>query len=265
MPFSMSSLAPLWRKLRFHTCFVLCTLVMSGCSVIMDRFGWYRLRPYIQWGFGMGGILGAGVPIKTELAKMPPPGPQIIMANHTSTLDICLFFTQMPWHDCCFVAKKPLFKIPIFGTAMKALGHVCVDQDNPRQSMKAIDEAIQKARDGRTIVIFPEGTRAHTFETLQEFQVGAMILALKSGLPVTPVLVHGAGEVYGRETSEINAPIGPMRLTALDTINPCEEYGLRKREALRMDLQRLMTSEYERLRAEYYPALTQTLPPKETQ
>ena len=83
--------------------------------------------------------------------------------------------------------------------------------------------------------------------------MGAMILALKSGLPVVPVLIHGAGDVSARETMKINKPKGPLRLTALPVMHPCERYTMKDREALRQELQTLMTTEYERLRGLYYP------------
>ncbi|WP_081696961.1 lysophospholipid acyltransferase family protein [Megalodesulfovibrio gigas] len=251
----MQSFVTLLRSLRFQALFLPGTILFSLLCVGMRKLGLMQWRSWAAWGWGQCGMLGAGVPVETHLEHLPPPGPMIIMANHQSQLDICLFFTRLRKYDCCFVAKKPLFKLPFLGKAMHALGHVCVDQDNPRQAMKAIDEAIEKARAGQAVVIFPEGTRAFTFETLQEFQVGAMILALKSGLPVVPVLIHGAGDVSARETMKINKPNGPLRLTALPVLHPCERYTMKDREALRQELQTLMTTEYERLRGLYYPRL----------
>lgn len=244
------------RSVFFHACFIPATILFGVAAQCCMKLGLQRFRPHIQYVWGKAGIVGAQVRVQTDLAHLPPPGPKIIMANHQSQLDICLFFTQLRNHDCCFVAKKPLFKIPFLGPAMKALGHVCVDQENPRQAMKAIEEAVAKAQAGQTVVIFPEGTRAFSFETLQEFQTGAMIMALKSGLPVVPVLIHGAGDVSRRETMVVNPPPRgedgplPLRLTALPPMRPSDAYTLKEREALRKDLQTLMTDAYERIRAE---------------
>ncbi|GAB7082029.1 lysophospholipid acyltransferase family protein [Megalodesulfovibrio paquesii] len=243
------------RSLRFHALFIPGTILFSILCMAIGRLGLLRYRAWATWGWGQCGLLGAGVRVETHLEHLPPPGPMIIMANHQSQLDICLFFTKLRKYDCCFVAKKPLFALPFLGKAMHAIGNVCVDQENPRQAMKAIDEAIEKAKAGQAVVIFPEGTRAFTFDTLQEFQVGAMILALKSGLPVVPVLIHGAGDVSARETMKINKPNGPLRLTALPVMHPSKRYTMKDRDALRQELQSLMTTEYERLRGVYYPML----------
>jgi len=115
--------------------------------------------------------------------------PYIFMCNHQSALDIyCLYFSlplSFRW-----IAKRQLFLIPFFGWALKRGGHISIDRENPREALKAIDEAARKIRDGMNIIIFPEGTRSRD-GSLLPFKKGGFSLALRAMVPIVPVGIVG--------------------------------------------------------------------------
>lgn len=123
-------------------------------------------------------------PILTGVEKIPSP-PYIFLCNHQSALDIYTLLAVIPY-PFRWVAKQELFKIPVFGWALKRGGNISVDRDNPREALKAMEEAGERIRGGVNIVMFPEGTR-NTDGTLLPFKKGSFSLAAKAKVPVVPV------------------------------------------------------------------------------
>ncbi len=117
----------------------------------------------------------------------------IFMSNHESALDILLGFVAIP-NKTVFLAKKELFKIPIFGWAMKAAGMIKIDRQNPEIARKSVDNAVDILVNSRfSTFIYPEGTRSQNRELLP-FKKGGFILAIRSQLPIVPVTIIGAGK-----------------------------------------------------------------------
>ena len=93
-----------------------------------------------------------------------------------------------------FVAKRELTWIPFFGWALAASGHVIIDRANHDSSVRSLERAAARVRDGKTVVIFPEGTRARTGE-LGEFKSGGFHLALAAQVPILPASVSGSSRI----------------------------------------------------------------------
>jgi len=193
-------------------------------------------------------LWAAGVTVHADLSAHPPDMPLIIVANHQSMLDILVLYSLFPSRTIGFVAKDSLFKVPIFGPAMYAAGHVPIDRKNPRKAMKSIDHAIFQAGRGRTIVIFPEGTRSRDLSTLHDFQIGGMVLALKCQLPVMPVLITGTADILPKGALSVKTGRPPVRVLALPPFNPCETYALKDREQFKLDLFHMMNARYQEMR-----------------
>ena len=79
-----------------------------------------------------------------------------------------------------FVAKAELFKVPIFGRAMRAAGMIEIQRDNRKAAFGAYDVAAERIRDGNSVVVFPEGTRGHAYP-LRPFKKGPFVLAIAAG------------------------------------------------------------------------------------
>ncbi|HLU51970.1 MAG TPA: lysophospholipid acyltransferase family protein [Acidimicrobiia bacterium] len=139
----------------------------------------------------------------------------VVVANHESAFDIMACFLAVPV-PIRFLAKKELFRIPLLAQAMKAIGIVEVD----RQARVAIHEQLNEQAKaliaaGRSVIIYPEGTRTRT-GALGPFKKGAFTIALGLGLPILPVAIEGSYEAWrpgsflikgGEITVTIEAPI----------------------------------------------------------
>jgi 1-acyl-sn-glycerol-3-phosphate acyltransferase len=120
--------------------------------------------------------------------------PQVLVSNHVSFYDVFALAGILP-APYAFMAKKELERIPFFGMAWKAAGHISIDRSDRAsalQSLRRAGESIRRQRS--TVVIFPEGTRSLT-GTMLPFKKGAFTLAMEAGVPVVPVVVHGSAEI----------------------------------------------------------------------
>ncbi|HBI14278.1 MAG TPA: 1-acyl-sn-glycerol-3-phosphate acyltransferase [Desulfobulbaceae bacterium] len=117
----------------------------------------------------------------------------IFMGNHVSQFDIFAFQGYSP-HDFRWIVKKELFRIPVFGAAMRRAGLVPIDRSHGREAMRSLIAAAEHITSGTSVLIFPEGTRSLD-GTLQPFKAGVITLAIKAGVPVVPVGFIGTYEV----------------------------------------------------------------------
>ncbi len=122
----------------------------------------------------------------------------VVCVNHQSLLDIPVLFAALPI-PIRFLAKKSLFYIPVFGWSMWAAGFVPVDRAGGKKARDSLKHAASKIRNGRSVTVFPEGTRSPDGH-IHEFKAGAFILAIESGAPVLPVIIKGTFEA-GPKTS----------------------------------------------------------------
>ena len=88
-----------------------------------------------------------------------PKTPYIIMVNHNSLMDIPVILSTLlgPLGDTRFLAKKELFRIPIFGQALRQANMVSIDRQSMEQAKKDLLIAKKSLEDGMTLVVFPEG------------------------------------------------------------------------------------------------------------
>ncbi len=112
----------------------------------------------------------------------------VIVSNHQSGMDVILTFALFP-KPISFFTKKELFKIPIFGWAMKSAGMVKVDRFDKEKSKKCVDDAINKINSTNlSFLNYPEGTRSN-YNDLLEFKKGGFILAVKSNTSIVPLTI----------------------------------------------------------------------------
>jgi len=117
----------------------------------------------------------------------------VLMANHRSHLDPpgLIAKSRRPIN---FVTKHTLFWVPVFGFAMRRMGHISINRSNKQKAFDSIDQAAQDIAGGRRVLVFPEGTRSPT-EELGPFKKGGFVLAIKSGAPIIPIGIAGSGEI----------------------------------------------------------------------
>ncbi|MBW2278241.1 MAG: 1-acyl-sn-glycerol-3-phosphate acyltransferase [Deltaproteobacteria bacterium] len=120
-------------------------------------------------------------------------GNSILMPNHQSLFDIPALLATLPG-ETRFLAKQSLFKIPIFGWALRTGGFIPVDRGNRSRGGETFRSAIDGLDEGVSILLFPEETRSSDGR-LQEFKRGGFLMALRSGLPIVPVGIDGSFRV----------------------------------------------------------------------
>jgi 1-acyl-sn-glycerol-3-phosphate acyltransferase len=139
----------------------------------------------------------SGVAVKIEgLENLTPDKTYIFAANHQSQFDILTLQGYLKF-NFRWLAKKELFQVPIWGTAMKKAGYIPIDRSRGRQALKSLDEAAKRIADGTSVIIFPEGTRSRDGK-LQPFKAGGMVLAIKAGVDLVPVAISGTHEVLAK-------------------------------------------------------------------
>ena len=144
-----------------------------------------------------------------------PKTPVVFLSKHQSAWETITFVSLLPPN--CFVFKKSLTKIPLFGWGMAVCHNIPVDRSAGIQAFKKVlSLGKQRLKEGLSIVIFPEGTRVPPKTTAKFHKTGAS-LANATGVPVIPV-AHNSGSCW-RRNSFLKYP-GTIKViigTAIDT------------------------------------------------
>jgi 1-acyl-sn-glycerol-3-phosphate acyltransferase len=112
----------------------------------------------------------------------------LVLANHSSLYDIPALLALMP--DVSLVGREMLTRIPVFKRILRELRYIPIDTENIHRAHDAIAEAVKRAREGRSIGMFPEGTRTLTGK-VQRLKRGFVYVLRESGLDVLPVTIRG--------------------------------------------------------------------------
>jgi 1-acyl-sn-glycerol-3-phosphate acyltransferase len=123
-------------------------------------------------------------------ANVRPDRAYVYVANHASLIDTPALFAYLPY-PFRIMAKRGLFWIPFMGWHLWASGHFPIDRRDARRTARSVRAVIDGVREGRSLAVFPEGTRTPDGR-LQEFKPGAFKIAIKAGVPIVPVAIRGA-------------------------------------------------------------------------
>jgi 1-acyl-sn-glycerol-3-phosphate acyltransferase len=180
------------------------TLFFSVVSILVapipPRGNWTN-RAARMWARGLLWSSWIRLEVRGREVVGAPAGPSdrfVIMANHQSLFDIPALLVAIPGQSR-FVAKRSLFRIPVFGWAMALGGFIPVDRKDRSTAKDSFTAALDKLARGASIVVFPEEIRSLGGKVLP-FRRGGFLMALKSGLPVVPAGVHGTLAVQSRRS-----------------------------------------------------------------
>lgn len=234
------------RILRFFLLLVPATIYYSVRQLMLDQSkATLDEKDYFGKVYGRGMLRLAGIKVQVDLSALDPKGHYVFMCNHQSLFDIPILFDALWDYHMRFVAKESLFRIPIYGKALGNAGHISLNRENRRAAMKSLDAAVDSAKSGISPLIFPEGTRNPHLDKLLDFKVGGMVLALKCGLPVAPLVMEGTGKLLPKKRIFFN-PDQPVRLKALPPVDT-SKYTLKDREQFKDDMYALMNNAYQEL------------------
>jgi 1-acyl-sn-glycerol-3-phosphate acyltransferase len=150
---------------------------------------------------------------------IPSQEATLLVLNHQSVVDIVAFEAMYP-KDLCWIAKKEIQDIPLFGHIVPAPRMIAIDRKDKRSLIKMLKIGKERIEEGRVLAMFPEGTRSDG-TTLLPFQSGAKALAEKLNLIVQPALIIGARHVF--DSKKLSANSGEVRVIYLPPINPKED------------------------------------------
>ena len=130
-------------------------------------------------------------------AEHVPPGAVVYMSNHQSHLDIPMLYATLPSPAIRMLAKTELFRIPLWGRALRAAEFIEVDRSNHLKAVQSIEHASQLVRDGVSIYLAPEGTRSRDGR-IGKLKKGGFHLAVATGAPIVPVAIRGTIRILPR-------------------------------------------------------------------
>lgn len=192
--------------MRFlHSLFLYVTIVVSSfttsvLSIIVGVFNPYSAATtWVLRTWGRIVVWATGSKLIVEgTENLDPKASYVFAANHLSALDICVALKAIP-NTARFIAKKELFKIPVFSQGMKYSGMLPIDRGNSDEAKKTIEKAIKTIKDGCSVIIFPEGTRSEDGEVMP-FKKGGFVLAINGQVPIVPTVISGTHYVIPNGT-----------------------------------------------------------------
>jgi len=195
----------LYRSILTVSSLVIFTIFWSILAFILgifDRRGVLVHRCAVWWSRCLFFITGVQVEVHGE-KHLRDNAWYVIIVNHESALDIPALFLALRQLPLVMMAKKELFRIPLFGWVLALGGYVPIDRKNRQNAIVSLDKAaVRIPKMGMSVIVFPEGTRTVTGE-LKPFKKGGFVFALKSGMPLLPVTILGSRDLAPRKTKTV--------------------------------------------------------------
>jgi 1-acyl-sn-glycerol-3-phosphate acyltransferase len=225
------------------TIWIVFTTLVCGILVIVLSFFVRSGNPLHKIGRFWGKSILAGSRVKVSvkgLSNIDLSVPYIYMANHQSNFDIPVLLghlaVQFRW-----LAKVELFKIPIFGRAMRKVGYISIDRYDRESAFKSLDVAANKIKSGVSVLIFPEGTRSRDGK-IRPFKKGGFVLAIDSGVPIVPVVITGTRAIMPKGKFRIYP--GHVSMVIHKPIDTAA-YSRETKEALMESVRRVICDNFE--------------------
>jgi 1-acyl-sn-glycerol-3-phosphate acyltransferase len=187
------------------------------------------------YGHGISILLGLVCGIRVEMRgrEHMPTGPAVLASKHLCMFDIFAQFKWLPFS--CFVMKKELVRIPVFGWYSWKAGMIVVDREGQSTALKKlVRDAVTRLKEGRQVVIFPEGTRGTPGEK-GDYKPGIAALYRELEQPVYPVATNSG--VHWPAHGFLRKP-GTIVFEYLEPIPP----GLKRAEFMRTLEERIETA-----------------------
>lgn len=167
----------------------------------MDRY--YHFLYAVIWPF-----FNLFHPVKAVGRENIPEGGAIICPNHTSASDpFFVVFAFQRRHVMRAMAKKEVMGVPFVGWILGKAGVFGVDRG--AADISAVKTALRFLKEGRKLLMFPEGTRVGEGESV-EAKTGAAMFAVRTGVPILPVYIPAKKRWFRPTTVVIGKPFVPQ-------------------------------------------------------
>ncbi len=221
---------------------VFATLVLGLTVMILSYFvksGNPLHRIARLWGRSI--LVVSRIKVTVEgLSNINPQRSYIYMPNHQSNFDIPVLLghltVQFRW-----LAKMELFRIPVFGHAMRKAGYISIDRNNRESAFKSLQLAAEKIKNGVSVLIFPEGTRSRDGK-IRSFKKGGFVTAIDAGVPIVPIIITGTRAIMTKGKFRINP--GQICMSIQQPIDTTT-YAREAKEALMERVRRVICDNFE--------------------
>jgi 1-acyl-sn-glycerol-3-phosphate acyltransferase len=247
---------PVWRQ-------ALGLAVKASLQQMRRRSGWLGERLYAGYAwsvFGLGGALAcllalplprlawrwraahyiarlaawlAGIRLeRLYVDRLPLQRPCVLVANHSSYVDVLALTATLP-RGFRYLAKAELQRRLLPRLVLTRMGVLFVERFDPRQATRDSQRVFTAVEGGDALAFFPEGT-FHSMAGIDEFHMGAFVIAAQSGVPVVPVALKGTrailrGKEWVPHRGRVTVSIGE----ALEPTNRGWAEAVRLRDAAR--------------------------------
>ena len=180
-------------------------------------------------------LRGMGVRIDRVVDPAVGKGPYVIVANHSSMLDIPAAGAAIPltFH---FVSRPFFFKVPFLGWGMFFARNISLDPKKPKSATKILETLHTRFENGISVLLYPEGTRSPD-GTVKRYKRGPFLTAVQDGVPILPVYLGGTAALLPKKSlwprpGRIGVMIGaPVETAGLASPDMREMLGHAKRIA----------------------------------
>jgi 1-acyl-sn-glycerol-3-phosphate acyltransferase len=190
---------------------------------------------------GISGVMffvrAVGVRVRVVGKERIPPGVCLFVANHTSSADAPAVVGAIP-RRIAILLKESLFRYPIVGQAFRLARFIPVNRRERDAAVESLEKAIAELGAGQSFLIYPEGTRSPDGR-LQEFKKGAVVVAIKAGVPIVPMACSGAHRVMEKRSLVIHP--GEILVEFLEPID-ASAYTFEQRDVLNQRLHDAMAA-----------------------
>lgn len=178
----------------------------------MDRF--YHVIYAVVWPF-----FNLFHPVRAVGREHIPEGAALICPNHTKASDpFFVVFAFKRKHVMRAMAKAEVMRVPVIGWLLGKAGVFGVNRG--AADINAVKTALRFLKEGRKLLMFPEGTRVEEGENV-EAKTGAAMFAVRTGAPIVPVYIPAKKRWFRPTTVVIGQPFYPK---VADRKGTSEEY-----------------------------------------
>lgn len=147
--------------------------------------------------------------------RIPRDGPVLFVSNHQSNMDIFLLHALVghPFHWFC---RHDMFDWPFVGRALRRLGAIPVERTSGRRAARALRAGVTLIEQGKSVLIFPEGTWGDADGRMRAFKDGTAMIVRHTGVTVVPLSIVGSNEANPPPTNRVH--VRPMRILVHEPI-----------------------------------------------
>jgi 1-acyl-sn-glycerol-3-phosphate acyltransferase len=229
---------PMLRTLFITVFLSLYTLIVGPPLLV---YTWITRNPDPIYWAGVKGVMffvrAVGVRVRVLGLERIPPGVCLFAANHTSSADAPAVVGAIP-RRIAILLKESLFKWPIVGQVFLSAHFIPVNRSARDSAIASVEKATAALKGGQSFLIYPEGTRSPDGR-LQEVKKGAVVMAIKAGVPIVPMACSGAHRIMEKRSLVIHP--GEILVEFLEPID-ASKYSLEERDALNEQVRNAMAA-----------------------